>query len=88
MLESDAPVGIRPMKVALVTFAACPKTKSSAVSVSRCPPTAGPEAVAIFPSGLPVLNNNVLAMRGLPENKTEATMVAIRRVLCMGFKAS
>jgi hypothetical protein len=55
-LESGAPVGSRPTNAALVTTAGWPRTKSSAVSVSSLTP-GGRESVAIFPSGLSVLNS-------------------------------
>src|SRR5450631_779103 len=55
MVESEAPVGSKPINVAPVIIAFWPRMKSSAVSVSSAPPLAGRERVAIRPSGLPVL---------------------------------
>src|SRR5260370_22575244 len=55
--------------------------KSSAVSVSRRPFPAGRESVAIFPSGLPVLNI-ILAVSRPVENQDRNT-AAITRHRCM-----
>src|ERR1700751_931556 len=53
--EALAPVGIRPVKVALVIEVECVRTKSSADSISNFPALSGRVAVAIFPSVSPVL---------------------------------
>src|SRR5579864_5595519 len=74
MLDSGAPLGSRPVKVAPVTSASWPRMKSSAVSVSSDPEPAGADKVAILPSGLPVLNNNVAA----PDGSINETAHAIR----------
>src|SRR5262249_32015953 len=54
----DAPNGIRPVKVACVIDVACVRQKWSPVSISNLPGLSGRVAVAIRPSGLPVLNAN------------------------------
>jgi hypothetical protein len=51
-------VGRRPVNVALVSFVSEVRTKSSADSISILPAELGREAVAIRPSGFPVLKKN------------------------------
>src|SRR4051794_28843688 len=58
--DSGVPVGSRPVNVALVRLVSLVKTKSSADSISSLPAEPGREAVAILPSGLPVLKKKVL----------------------------
>ena len=53
--ESGRPKGISPVKVALVRDVGEVRTKSSADSISILPAELGREAVAILPSGSPVL---------------------------------
>src|ERR1700758_1844841 len=55
MLEREAPVGSRPTNEPPVTFVAPVSTKSSAASISILPTLSGRDAMAINPSGLPVL---------------------------------
>jgi hypothetical protein len=61
MLASGVPVGSNPVKVAPLMSTHSLRTKSSAVSVSDSPALAGPDSVAIFPSGIPVEKEKVLA---------------------------
>src|SRR5215471_6659178 len=61
MLLVDAPDGIRPVKAAPVISVCCVSTKSSPVSISNFPGLSGRVAVAMRPSGLPVLKTNVSA---------------------------
>jgi hypothetical protein len=56
------------VKVALVIEVLCVRTKSSADSISN-PADSGRLAVAIFPSGFPVLKKNVSAAAGTAETK-------------------
>src|SRR5690348_15833304 len=58
MLAVVAPPVNRPVNVALVTEVGEVRTKSSADSISNLPALSGRVAVAISPSGLPVLNNS------------------------------
>jgi hypothetical protein len=60
----DAPEGIRPVKAAPVINVCWVSTKSSPVSISNFPALSGRVAVAIRPSGLPVLKTNVSAIDG------------------------
>src|SRR4029077_8439920 len=60
----DAPNGIRPVKAAPVISVCWVSTKSSPVSISNFPALSGRVAVAIRPSGLPVLKTNVSAIAG------------------------
>src|ERR1700722_11053916 len=55
---------ISPVKVASVIEVACVRAKSSADSISNFPTLDGREAVAIFPSGSPVLKKVVSAAAG------------------------
>jgi hypothetical protein len=67
-----APDGIRPVKVASVIEVPCVRTKSSADSISNfgvAPPLSGRVAVAIFPSGAPVLKKVVSAIAGAAGSK-------------------
>jgi hypothetical protein len=73
MVESDAPVGSKPVNVAPLIIALWPRMKSSAVSVSSSPALTGLDKVAILPSGLPVLNNSVDA----PDGSSKATRSTI-----------
>ena len=67
MLVSGAPVGMRPVNVAPVMVVGPVSAKSSAASISRLPPNAGREAIAIRPSGEPLEK-----VKGAPEAGTEA----------------
>src|SRR3984893_331926 len=60
----DAPDGIRPVKAAPVINVCWGSTKSSPVSISNFPALSGRVAVAIRPSGLPVLKTNASAAAG------------------------
>src|SRR5215471_19386440 len=60
-LVGDAPNGIRPVKFAPVINVCWVSTKSSPASISNFPGLWGRTAVAIRPSGLPVLKTNVSA---------------------------
>src|SRR5262249_20208269 len=48
-----------PVKVALLISVAVVRRKSSADSISKAAPLAGRDALAIFPSGFPVLNEKI-----------------------------
>src|SRR5215475_14978977 len=61
ILLVDAPDGIRPVKDAPVISVCCVSTKSSPASISNFPGLSGRTAVAMRPSGLPVLKTNVSA---------------------------
>src|SRR5437868_9931 len=61
MLLVDAPDGIRPVKATPVISVCCVSTKSSAVSISNFPGLSGRVAVAMRPSGVPVLKTKVSA---------------------------
>src|SRR6266446_10899998 len=63
----DAPEGIRPVKAAPVINVCWVSTKSSPVSISNFPGLEGRVAVAIRPSGLPVLktNGSAVAVNGI-----------------------
>ena len=73
------------MKVALVIEVGEVRTKSSADSISNLPVLAGRVAVAIFPSGLPVLKKNGVAAAGSAVSKpTERTTAeAFTMSLCV-----
>src|SRR5262249_29171945 len=60
----DARIGIRPVKAAPVMTVCWVSTKSSPVSISNFPALSGRAAVAMRPSGLPVLKTNVSAAAG------------------------
>src|SRR4029450_13337604 len=66
MLPSDAPVGMRPWNVALVSLREEPllTMKSSADSISILPALSGREAVAILPSTSPVLKKKGVGLAG------------------------
>src|SRR5262245_34992603 len=64
MLLVDAPDGIRPVKAAPVISVCCVSTKSSPVSISNFPGLSGRVAVAMRPSGLPVVKTNESAAAG------------------------
>src|ERR1700722_16179154 len=67
-LVALAPEGIRPVRVASVMEVPCVRTKSSADSISN-PAVSGRDAVAIFPSGTPVLKKVVSAIAGAAGSK-------------------
>src|SRR5580765_5375514 len=70
----EAPLGIKPWKVALFRFRVPPPTtKSSPDSISILPALAGLEAVAILPSVLPVLKKKGTALAGPLQARTIAT---------------
>src|SRR5215471_8865675 len=73
IFEREAPVGMSPVKVALVMLVGVVMTKSSADSISIFPAEAGREAVAIRPSGSPVLKKNDLAEAAVPERRVTAS---------------
>ncbi len=60
----DAPDGIRPVKAAPVIEVCWVRTKSSPVSISNFPELSGRVAVAMRPSGLPVLKTKASASHG------------------------
>src|SRR3954451_14905249 len=64
MSELDAPPVSNPVKMALVIRVELVRTKSSADSISILPPAPGRVAVAILPSGSPVLKKNGAAAAG------------------------
>jgi hypothetical protein len=74
------------VNVALVSWVVEVKTKSSADSISSFPVEDGLEAVAIKPSGLPVLKTNELPARAEPVTEQAANRHATRhdltRILC------
>src|SRR6185369_6017821 len=59
---SDAPIGISPVNAAPVISVCWVRTKSSPVSISNFPGLSGRVAVAIRPSGLPVLKTMLSAI--------------------------
>src|SRR5215471_5246241 len=61
MFAGVAPEVSNPVKVAPLMSTHSLRTKSSAVSVSGSPGLAGPDSVPIFPSGIPVEKEKVLA---------------------------
>ena len=65
MSDSAASVGRSPVNVALLRFVGDVRTKSSADSISILPAELGREAVAILPSGLPVLKKYDSAAEGV-----------------------
>jgi hypothetical protein len=69
---------MRPVNVALVMRVCCVSTKSSAVSVSWLTPLVGPgrDAVAMRPSGLPVLKEKASARAGGAANPAAAINAA------------
>ena len=71
---TEPPDVIRPVNVPLLIRVAEVRTKSSPVSISDFPPEEGRLAVAINPSGSPVLNKNGSAAAGaklLPSKRSE-----------------
>jgi hypothetical protein len=63
-------VDSKPVNVALVIEVECVRTKSSADSISNGAPVSGRVAVAIFPSGSPVLKKKgASAAAGTAESK-------------------
>src|SRR5689334_9137817 len=70
MDDSGAPVGSKPVNVALVMFVGAVRTKSSADSISILPADPGREAVAILPSGFHVLQKKVPADAGAASRAT------------------
>ena len=60
---ADGPV-IRPVKVAEVIEVWAVRPKSSPVSISNLPGVSGRDAVAILPSGFPVLKKKLSAIAG------------------------
>ncbi len=68
------------MKVALLSAVLLVNTKSSADSISILPPLLGRDAVAIFPSGLPVLKKKGVAAAGVAVRRPNTTAAgAVRR---------
>src|SRR5215475_1169944 len=76
MFAVVAPV-IKPVNVALVIVVGPVRTKSSADSISNLPALSGRVAVAILPSGLPVLKKNGVAPTG-PARKRRTRIAAGR----------
>src|SRR6516225_5800933 len=91
MLPGEKPVGSRPVNVALLMLVSLVNTKSSADSISfdGAGETAvsGRDAVAIRPSGLPVLKKNGSAAAGIavsrPSRAAAPEVFAISA--CTGF---
>ena len=80
MSDSDAVDGSNPVKVALVIDVVEVRTKSSADSISILPPEDGLEAVAIRPSGLPVLKKKELpALAGQGRAHAASTVATIQK---------
>src|SRR5215470_2830528 len=77
--DSGMPVGRRPVNVALVRFVGEVRTKSSADSISILPAEPGREAVAILPSGSPVLKKKEPAETGPAIRAMTAGTAHIRR---------
>src|SRR5262249_41869161 len=83
------PDGTRPVNVAKLRVVAVGKTKSSAVSISNPPVDSARVAVAIRPSGLPVLKKKGIGTDGLAdagtaiESPSSVTVVACARMACM-----
>jgi len=69
----------RPVKVALLSAVLLVKTKSSADSISIFPPLLGRDAVAIFPSGLPVLKKKGVAAAGVAVRSSGTTAAGVVR---------
>ena len=61
MLDNDAPAGIKPVNVAWLISVLVSRMKSSAVSVWMPAELGTRASVAIFPSGLPVVNEKTVA---------------------------
>src|SRR5215471_924840 len=72
MFAVVAPV-IRPVNVALVILVGPVRTKSSAAWISNFPALSGRVAVAILPSGLPVLKKNGEAAAGSVRKRSART---------------
>src|SRR5713101_1328750 len=73
MLAGVAPPVSRPVNVALVIEVGPVRTKSSADSISNLPALSGRDAVAIFPSGSPVLKKNGVAVTGAVKKRKART---------------
>src|SRR5574340_1125401 len=71
MSSGDAPPLSSPVKVADWIAVVLPSTKSSADSISNFPAVSGREAVAILPSGSPVLKKKGVA-EASPTHSTDA----------------
>jgi hypothetical protein len=83
------PSGTSPVNVAPVIFVALARTKSSADSISIFPALSGRDAVAISPSGSPVLKKNGAPAADAAHRKSAATAVAHRntlKILDLGWK--
>src|SRR5437867_12077840 len=75
MLAVVAPPLSSPVNVALVIEVGPVMTKSSADSISNLPALSGRDAVAIFPSVLPVLKKNDVAAAGTAVSKPKRAAV-------------
>ena len=80
-LGSNGAPEIRPVKVASVIDLPANRTKSSANSISNLPDDAGRVAVAIFPSGLPVLKKVVSAAAGSAKRQPSSDSGIANRAL-------
>jgi len=69
-----------PVKVALVSLVGSDRAKSSAASISKAP--LGRDAVAIFPSGSPVLKENDVAAAGVAAMSPRSVETARDRAPC------
>ena len=79
---------ISPVKVASVIDVECVRTKSSADSISNFPSLDGREAVAIFPSGFPVLKKVVPAAAGSPKRAAEQRHWNCKPYVRLGHRVS
>ena len=74
----------KPVKVAWGIWVGSVRTKSSADSISNRAEVLGLDAVAILPSGLPLLNENGVAAAGLARPIDRITTPSTHRsVVCM-----
>src|ERR1700760_1668340 len=86
MSPTVAPPDSRPVKVGLVSDVECVRTKSSADSISNGAPASGRVAVAIFPSGSPVLKKKgVSAATGVTHRQPSSGIVKRALVIDIAF---
>ncbi len=74
-------MGISPVKVAPLSVVGFVRSKSSADSISNGAPTSGRDAVAILPSGFPVLKKKGEAVAGIAN--TTLSVVAMELMVRM-----